>query len=498
MILNNLKMKKITLSLLFTVCMGFLYAQSADINPDSVVSTKHRTTVKGVTFDYTATTGMMPVWNPDGKAIAAINFTYYERDGISDRTTRPLVFSFNGGPGAASLWMQLGYTGPVRLKIDDEGYPIMPYGTENNPYSLLDVADIVFVNPVNTGYSRMLDKNGDRSYFFGVNEDIAYLSGWIRTFITRYDRWTSPKFLIGESYGTTRVSGLALALQSRENIFLNGVVLVSATDLGLRRDGPVREAIFLPYMAATAWYHKKLPADLQQKDLLEILPEVERFTIEEYIPALAWGGSLPQQKRTEIARRVSRYSGISQESIINYNLTISTNFFWKELLRDEGFTVGRLDSRYRGKDIADGGERPDYNAEMTAWNQAFTPAINHYLANDLKYKTDLQYYVSGPVRPWNTDGNNTGNDLMRAVAQNPWLHVMLQSGYYDGACDYFSGQYNFWQMDKGGKFQDRFSFKGYRSGHMMYLRYPDLQQANEDLRTFIRNSIPDRGSAARY
>ena len=492
-------MKKITL-LFLCLCLGAgsVFAQSADINPDEVVVTKHKTTVKGVSFDYTATTGVMPVWNVDGNPIAAINFTYYERDGINDRTMRPLVFSFNGGPGAASLWMQLGYTGPVRLKIDPEGYPVMPYGTESNPYSLLDVADIVYVNPVNTGYSRMLDKNGDKGYFFGVNEDIAYLSGWIRTFITRYNRWPSPKFLIGESYGTTRVSGLSLALQSREKIYLNGVVLVSATDLGLRRDGPVREALSLPYMAATAWFHKKLPADLQQKDLLEVLPEVERFTIEEYIPALAWGGALPASKRTDIAHRVSRYSGISQQEILDRNLTITTTFFWKELLRKEGFTVGRLDSRYRGIDVADGGERPEYNAEMTTWDHAFSPAIYHYLANDLKYKTDLQYYVSGPVRPWNTEGNTTGSDLIKAVSQNPWLNVMLQSGYYDGACDYFGGKYNFWQMDKGGKFQDRLLFKGYRSGHMMYLRHEDLQQANEDLREFIRNSTPRSGDTARY
>jgi len=492
-------MKKVTITLLlFVACFGWLHAQSARINPDSVVVTKHKATVKGVTFDYTATTGMMPVWDLDGKPIAAINFTYYQRDGITDRTMRPLVISFNGGPGAASLWMQLGYTGPVRLKIDDEGYPVMPYGTENNPWSILDVADIVFVNPVNTGYSRMLDKNGDRSYFFGVNEDIAYLSGWIRTFVTRFNRWSSPKFLIGESYGTTRVSGLAYALQTREKMYFNGVVLVSATDLGINRQGPVREALSLPYMAATAWYHKALPADLQRKDLLEVLPEVEKFTIEEYIPALAWGGALPAQKRTEIARRVSRYSGISEEAIVNYNLTISTNFFWKELLRDQGYTVGRLDSRYRGKDVVNGGERPEYNAEMTSWDQAFAPAIYHYLTNDLNYKTNLQYYVSGPVSPWNSNGNNTGNDLMRAVSQNPFLNVMLQSGYYDGACDYFSGKYNFWQMDKGGKFQDRFSFKGYRSGHMMYLRQEDLKQANEDIREFIRRSTPGRDDTARY
>ena len=492
-------MKKITL--LFSIiafCFGWLPAQSAKINPDSVVVTKHKTTVKGVAFDYTATTGMMPVWDNDGKPIAAINFTYYERDGITDRTMRPIVISFNGGPGAASLWMQLGYTGPVRLKIDPEGYPVMPFGIENNPYSLLDVADIVYVNPVNTGYSRIIDKSVDRSYFFGVNEDISYLSGWIRTFITRYNRWTSPKFLIGESYGTTRVSGLSYALQSREKIYLNGVILVSTTDLGITRTGPVREALSLPYMAATAWYHKALPSDLQQRDLLELLPEVERFTIEEYIPALAWGGALPALRRTEIAQRISRYSGISAEEILNHNLTITTNFFWKELLRDEGFTIGRLDSRYRGKDVVEGGERPEYNAEMVTWDHAFTPAIYYYLSNALNYKTNLQYYVSGPVSPWNSNGNTTGNDLMRAVAQNPWLHVMLQSGYYDGACDYFNGKYNFWQMDKGGKFQDRFSFKGYRSGHMMYLRQEDLQQANDDLREFMQRSIPEKDVAVKY
>ena len=492
-------MKKLTLSLfLFAACFGSLYAQSASINPDSTVVTKHKTTVKGLSFSYTATTGMMPVWNIDGKPIAAINFTYYERDGITDRSMRPLVISFNGGPGAASLWMQLGYTGPARVKIDEEGYPVMPYGIESNPYSLLDVADIVYVNPVNTGYSRILDRNGDKSYFFGVNEDIAYLSGWIRTFITRYNRWVSPKFLIGESYGTTRVSGLSLVLQNREKIYLNGVILVSATDLGLRRDGPVREALSLPYMAATAWYHKSLPVDLQERDLLEVLPEVERFTVEEYIPALAWGGSLPAERRTEIARRVSRYSGISTESIVERNLILSTSFFWKELLRDKGYTIGRLDSRYRGVDVADGGDHPDYNPEMTTWDQAFTPAIYHYLINELNYRTDLQYYVSGPVRPWNQEGNTTGGDLIKAVSQNPWLRVLLQSGYYDGACDYFNGKFNFWQMDKGGKFQDRLLFKGYRSGHMMYLRQEDLQQANDDLREFIRLAIPRPGETARY
>ncbi|MDR1938898.1 MAG: hypothetical protein LBQ73_10445, partial [Tannerellaceae bacterium] len=179
-------------------------------------------------------------------------------------------------------------------------------------------------------------------------------------------------------------------------------------------------------------------------------------------------------------------------------LSISTNFFWKELLRDKGFTVGRLDSRYKGKDVADAGERPEYNSELVSWLHSFTPAINDYLRNELNYKTDLKYYMFGPVRPWNQEGNTTGRDLMSAVAQNPYLQVMLQSGYFDGACDYFNARYNFWQMDKGGKFQDRFSFKGYRGGHMMYLRNEDLKQANDDLRDFIKNTLPAEGQPAQY
>jgi carboxypeptidase C (cathepsin A) len=316
--------------------------------------------------------------------------------------------------------------------------------------------------------------------------------------VTRVNRWNSPKYLIGESYGTTRVSGLALALQENDWMFLNGVVLVSPTSLGLRRQGPVAEALSLPYMAATAWYHKALPADLQQKDLPEILPEVERFAVEEYIPALVWGGSLPADRRKYIAGKVSRYSGISEKAILQRNLTISTPFFWKELLRERGYTVGRLDSRYKGIDVTDGGERPEYNAEMESWVHSFTPAVNHYMRNVLNYRTDVKYNMFGPVRPWNQEGDRTGQNLMQAVAGNPYLHVLLQSGYYDGACDYFNAKYNFWQMDKGGKFQERFSFKGYRGGHMMYLRNEDLRQANDDLREFFRNTLPREGQPARY
>jgi carboxypeptidase C (cathepsin A) len=484
----------------FCLCLLLAEALTAQkvINPDTVVVTRHQTTIRGQALAYSASTGMQPVWDSRGQAIAAVNYTYYEREGIKDKERRPLVISFNGGPGSASVWMQLGYTGPSLLKIDDEGYPIMPYGTENNPYSILDVADIVYVNPVNTGYSRILDEETDEKQFFGVNEDIKYLAAWIDAFLTRTERWTSPKFLIGESYGTTRVSGLALELQSAHWIFLNGIVLVSPTSLGLRREGPVGEALTLPYMTATAWYHGALPEDLQGKDLLEILPEVERFAVEEYIPALTWGGSLSADRRKDIAAKVARYSGIAEKAVMQRNLTLPLSFFWKELLREQGFTVGRLDSRYKGRDVSDGGDRPEYNAEMESWLHSFTPAINDYMRKVLNYRTDLKYNMFGPVRPWNQTGDNTGRNLMSAITQNPYLNVLLQSGYYDGACDYFNAKYNFWQMDKGGKFQERFAFKGYRGGHMMYLRHEDLRRANDDLRDFFRRATPAEGVPAQY
>ncbi|MCP1381886.1 S10 family peptidase [Runella salmonicolor] len=467
-------------------------------NPDSFVATDHETTIKGQKIPYRATTGTMPVWDEDGKAIAGLFYTFYERSDVKDRTTRPLVISFNGGPGSAAVWMHIAYTGPRLLNIDDEGYPVQPYGIKENPYSILDVADIVFVNPVNTGYSRPTSKDVPGSKFFGVRADIKYLAEWIGTFVTRNNRWASPKYLIGESYGTTRVSGLALELQSSQWMYLNGVILVSPTTLGIERGEVSESALRLPYYAATAWYHKALSPDLQQKDLTDMLPEVENFTINELLPAISKGGFLEDAKRKEIAAKMARYSGISEKVILQSNFDVPTSYFWKELLRDKGFTVGRLDSRYKGIDRQDVGDRPDFNSELTSWLHSFTPAINIYLRNELNYKTDLKYYMFGPVNPWDRSGDQSAENLRQAMAQNPYLHVMVQSGYYDGACDYFNAKYNMWQMDPSGKLKDRMSWKGYRSGHMMYLRKEDLQTGNEDIRQFIKQSLPKPGQPAKY
>ncbi len=468
------------------------------VNVDSSVTTRSEVTVKGQRIPYTANAGTMPVWDEDGKAIASIFYTYYERTDVKDRASRPLVISFNGGPGSASVWMEIGYTGPRILNIDEEGYPVQPYGVHENPNSLLDVADIVYVDPVNTGFSRPVSKDIPGSRFFGVNEDIKYLAEWINTFVTRKNRWASPKFLIGESYGTTRVSGLALELQNAQWMYLNGVVLVSPTELGIERSGPVEQALRLPYYAATAWYHKALAQDLQQKDLTAMLPEVEDFTINQLIPAIAKGGFLGEDQKKQIAAKMARYSGLSEKIILQHNLDIPPSFFWKELLRDKGFTVGRLDSRYRGIDRQDAGDAPDYNSELTSWLHSFTPAINIYLREELNYKTDLKYNMFGPVFPWNNKGNQTGENLRQAIAENPYLHLLIQSGYYDGACDYFNAKYSMWQLDPGGRLKDRLSWKGYRSGHMMYLRKEDLSAANDELRDFIKKSLPKPGEPAKF
>lgn len=481
--------------------MGSEYARKLDVQ--SSVTTTHEATIKGQKVPYKATAGTQPVWDDNGEPIASLFYTYYERTDVRNNERRPLIISFNGGPGSASVWMHLAYTGPRILKIDDEGFPIQPYGVKDNPHSIIDVADIVFVNPVNTGYSRIHDPETDPSQFFGVNQDIEYLAEWINTFVSRVNRWNSPKYLIGESYGTTRVSGLALELQNAHWMYLNGVILVSPTELGVhsgqgRRDGPLGASLRVPYFTAAAWYHKQLPADLQAKDLDEVLLESEEYAVNELMPVLVKGGFVTDQERNEAARMISRYSGISREAILQHNLDVPTGFFWKELLRDEGHTVGRLDSRYKGLDRTVAGDSPDFNSELTSWLHSFTPAINYYFKNELNYVTDVKYNMFGPVRPWDRSGNNTGENLRQAMAQNPYLHVMVQSGYYDGATKYFDAKYTMWQIDPSGKMKDRFSFKGYRSGHMMYLRAEDLASSNQHIREFIEQSIPPAGTPAKY
>ncbi len=496
-------MKTKSVSFLVFLCFTIsLSAQKRTISTDTTVVTKHTTTINGKKINYTAFTGTQPLWDKEGDPKATLFYTYYKRTNNVNTASRPLLISFNGGPGSASVWMHLAYTGPNVLNIDDEGFPVQPYGYHSNPYSVLDVADIVFVNPVNTGYSRTVKREGkkvNRADFFGVNADVKYLAEWVNTFVTRNKRWSSPKYLIGESYGGTRVSGLANALQSNQWMYLNGVILVSPADYGARNsDNAVASSIDFPYFTAAAWYHKRLSPALQNKDLLEILPESEDFAINSLMPALAKGGFISATEKNQIAEKMTYYTGLSKKVILQHNLEVPNSFFWKELLRNtSGKTIGRLDSRYMGIDKKLAGSSPDYNSELTSWLHSFTPAINHYIQEHLNFKTDVKYNMFGPVHPWDWRNNNTREELRKAVAQNPYLNLLFQAGYYDGATTYFNTKYSMWQVDPSGKLKDRMFFKGYRSGHMMYLRKADLKTANDDIRNFIKASA-SKGKPAKY
>ena len=496
-----MKLHKLLFFLLFSSCL--VYGQDLKIPVDTTIISNGSVSIKGKQVNYKAETGFQPVWDKDGKTIASLYYTYYKRTNDNKGNKRPIIYSFNGGPGSASVWMHLAYTGPKILKIDEEGYPIQPYGVKDNPNSILDVADIVYINPVNTGYSRKIADNEGKmpedEIFFGVNADIKYLASWMNTFTTRHNRWESPKYIIGESYGGTRVMGLSLELQNSQWMYLNGVILVSPADYKvLRVGGPLSSSLNLPYYTATAWHHKSLPNALQSKDLLDILPEAEEFAINELIPALAKGGFISIAEKQKIAKKMSYYSGLSEKVILQQNLDVPNRFFWKDLLRNKtGQTIGRLDSRYLGVDKVETGISPDYSAELTSWLHSFTPAINYYVKNNLGFNTDVKYNVFGNVGEWDRTNDNTRDNLRQAMAQNPYLKVMTQSGYYDGATTYFSAKYSQWQIDPSGKMKDRFYFKGYRSGHMMYLRNEDLIQANDDLREFIINSSSN-GKAAKY
>jgi len=515
---NHLPMKKLisvfvpvlrslgVVGLVFVLCQ--IKAQKLSIPQDTTVTSYKTGTFNGSQMTYAVETGMQPVWNEKGDPIASLSYFYYRRhSGPKDGKTgssekRPLVFSFNGGPGSASVWMHLAYTGPKVLNIDEEGYPIQPYGYKDNPHSILDVADIVYVDPVNTGYSRMIpDAEGkmpDKKQFFGINADIKYLAEWMNTFVSRHQRWESPKYIVGESYGGTRVMGLAAELQDNQWMYLNGVIMVSPADYRVLRSGsPVGQALDLPYFTAVSWYHKKLNPELQNRDLLEILPEVEQYSMNTLLPALALGSGLSPSSESDIAEKMAYYSGIDKEVFLQFHLRVPTSYFWKELLRDEAYTLGRLDSRYLGIDKYEAGERPDHNIELSSWLHSFTPAINQYIREELNFMTDVKYNIFGDVNPWDRTNDRVREGLRSAMAQNPFLQVLCQSGYYDGATTYSQAKYTLSQIDPSGKMKERIHFKGYRSGHMMYLRQEDLVQANEDLREFILKTSAE-GKPAKY
>jgi carboxypeptidase C (cathepsin A) len=474
--------------------------KEAELLPDDPVVTQHSTRIGDQTVNYTTEVGWLPI-REDGAIAAKMGYIAYTRDGIEDKATRPLLFSFNGGPGTASVWMHMGYTGPRRVVYDDNGFALRPPGgLEDNPHSVLDAADIVYIDPIATGYSRMVEGEELHKYH-GTLSDIQSVAEFIRLYILRENRWSSPKFVIGESYGTTRASGLAGHLVRQHRIYLNGVILVSMTGLNVTKGDDVSFATTLPQLAATAWYHGQLSDDLQSRAIRDVLDEVEAFAMGEYLSALVKGDRLEKPERDEVARKVAQYTGLTPEYVVSTNIRINTRRFWKELLRDQRLTVGRLDSRYLGVDKDAAGENPEYDPAMADWNGAFSDAINRYFREELRYETDLEYNVWGPVRPWKRDSSvNVGEMLRQAMRNNPYLKVLIQGGYYDAATDYYGAIYTISHLQPGGELRDRFRFSLYESGHMMYLRKPDLANANNDLRDFIRwalEKLPDYPRKAR-
>ncbi|MFC1529611.1 S10 family peptidase [Gemmatimonadota bacterium] len=454
------------------------------------VVTNHSVRIGGRNVDYTATAGTYVLREDDGTPQATIFYMAYMKDGVEDYTERPLLFSFNGGPGTASVWLHMGVLGPRRVVADPDGFMLQPpYEIVDNEYSILDVADVVFIDPVATGYSRMAPGQ-DEHMFHGTMEDIESVGEFIRLWTTRNERWESPKFLIGESYGTVRASGLAGHLQGEHLMFLNGVILVSMTELHYDIGSDLNFALILPHFAATAWYHGQLADELQNTPVAEFLDEVEEFALGDYLSALTKGGYVPDSERASIVRRLHHYTSLSPEFINNVNLRIDRERFRKELLRHEGMTVGRLDSRYKGRDRDSGGESIEYDPALVDWEGTYSGVFNQYIRAELGWETDIKYAIWGNVRPWNSDDSvNVGEMLRSAMTQNEYLKVMITEGYYDAACDYFTAEYVFSHLDLTGHLKDRIHFDYYESGHMMYAHIPSLAKMKTDLENFIRGAV---------
>jgi carboxypeptidase C (cathepsin A) len=464
-------------------------AQHGDLKETTTV-TKHTIDVGGQRIAYTATAGTMLLRDDKNKPEASMFYVAYTRDDVTDKARRPMFYSFNGGPGTASVWMHMGFTGPRKVVYDDEGMmPAPPFRLADNDHAILDIADIVYIDPIGTGYSRMAPGE-DAHKYHGVMEDIRSVAEFVRLYTTRNSRWDSPKFLIGESYGTTRASGLVNYLQQTHQMYFNGVILVSMTGLDYQAGTDVGFALSLPHYTATAWYHKALPGDLQGKPLKAALEESEQFAVGAYLDALMKGDTLPKAERDSVAAQIARLSGVSKEYVINSNLRIERGRFRKELLRSRGLTVGRLDSRYTGVDRDAAGATNEFDPAMEAWNGPFAAVINDYFRDELKWETDTKYNIWGDVQPWRRDQRtNTGEMLRGALTQNPFLRVLVLAAYYDGATDYFSAQHTMSHLDPSGTIKNRISFAYYESGHMMYVRKTDLAKSKRDIAEFVQQSL---------
>lgn len=464
--------------------------------------THHRIRLGGREIAYTATCGtfvLRETSEKDGKAEgeqarASVFFVAYTLDEAAPET-RPVTFSFNGGPGSSSVWLHLGLLGPKRVALGEEGHAPPPPGRlVDNEFSLLAESDLVFIDPVGTGYSRMVE--GQKvNEFHDYRRDIESVGEFIRLYCSRYGRWASPKHLIGESYGTTRAAALAGHLLERYGLYLNGLMLVSCAldfaSLRFEANNDLPAGLFLPTYAATAWYHRKLPADLQGKPLKGLLAEVEAFAAGEYLQALFQGNRLSNAARDAIAERVARYTGLSADYVRRTGLRVNIHRFCKELLRAEGKTVGRLDSRFTAVDRDSAGEQFEFDPAYAELYGAYSAAMNDYVRRTLQFVSDSPYEVLKGLYlnwGWKDFANryaSVAEPLRRALAMNPHLRVFVANGYFDLATPHFAADYTFDHLDHDGRFRDNFTVEYYDAGHMMYVHRPSLERLAGSLLKFV-------------
>ncbi len=494
--------KKIILSLI-VITISFFQSQNVEAKAKTLIDehteklsvTKHSVTVNGRVLNYTVTTGFMPIIDKEGKKEAKMFFMAYTLNNSNKK--RPLMFSFNGGPGSSSVWLHLGALGPKRVKMLDNGFmPPPPYELIDNEGTWLTETDLVFIDPIGTGYSRAMDSK-KASKFFSLQGDIASIGEFIRLYLTRYERWSSPLYLVGESYGTTRAAGLSNYLINR-GIAFNGIALVSSVmnfqSIRFADSNDLPLSLIFPSYTATAWYHKKLPSDLQSKSLTAVLREAESFAMKELTPALMRIDKLSQSEKQSLLDKFSRYTGLNKTFIDQNNFRVELSEFMKELKRTEKRIVGRLDSRFTGINKNATGNRTEFDPSMTAIRPPYTATFNDYVRRDLGFKTDLEYYIlGGGVGRWNWNQNNgyadTSSSLRSAMQKNPFMKVFVASGYYDMATPYFATEYTLSNMNLDPELRKNISVEYYEAGHMMYIEVGSLRKLKRDITSFIRSSV---------
>jgi carboxypeptidase C (cathepsin A) len=431
-----------------------------------------------------------------GKPKAQIFFVAYLLDGVGDVGTRPVTFAFNGGPGSASVWLHMGGIGPRRVVLSDRGEALPPpTKMTDNESTWLEKTDLVFIDPVSTGFSRPV-RGEDPKQFYGYKQDLASVGDFIRIWTTRYSRWSSPKILAGESYGTTRAAGLSQYLQDRYGLYVNGIVLISSVlnfqTIEFEPGNDVPYPLFLPTYAATAWYHKRLPTDLQHLPLRDVLSQTEAFSSAEYLLALARGDAVSQSDAEHIADQLSRFTGLDAGYIKQENLREPIERFTKDLLKAQNRSIGRYDSRFTGIRLHPGTDTEDFDPSDEAVNGPFTAAFNDYVRRELNFQTDLPYETIAEVNPWNLSENkylDVASSLKEAMSRNPYLKIWVCCGYYDLATPYYAAQSVVRGMNLDPAIRGNIQFTYYESGHMLYIEKGAREKLKDDLDQFLAGAL---------